>query len=101
MPTGGPVEVSVDRETKAHDDDHPGPHLVVRVKDHGNGIPNTHLAHIFEPFFTTKGVGHGTGLGLSVTHGIVEDHGGFIDVRSESGIGSTFAIHLPLKEASA
>lgn len=65
------------------------------VEDHGAGIPRHVLPHVFEPFFTTKGVGEGTGLGLSVSLGIVEEHGGFIAVESEVGRGSTFTVHLP------
>jgi signal transduction histidine kinase len=68
------------------------------VRDEGEGITPEHLPHVFEPFFTTKAVGEGTGLGLSVTHGIVEDHGGFVDVESVPGKGSIFAVHLPAQE---
>jgi signal transduction histidine kinase len=66
----------------------------VRVRDRGVGIAAEDLAHIFEPFFTTKDVGEGTGLGLAVAYGIVEEHGGWIDVKSERNAGSTFAIYL-------
>ena len=60
------------------------------------GIEKQYLPHIFEPFFTTKEVGKGTGLGLSVAYGIVEAHGGWIDVESVPGAGSTFRIYLPV-----
>ncbi len=65
------------------------------VKDTGSGIRREHLRHVFEPFFTTKGVGEGSGLGLSVAWGIVQEHGGWIDVASEPGKGSCFSIYLP------
>jgi two-component system NtrC family sensor kinase len=68
------------------------------VEDGGCGIPEADLAHLFEPFFTTKGT-HGTGLGLAVTWGIVEAHGGTIDVRSEVGKGSRFTVRVPLPGA--
>lgn len=66
------------------------------VEDHGAGIAPEDLPRIFDPFFTTKDVGEGTGLGLSVTYGIVEDHGGAIHVRSERGHGSRFVVELPV-----
>jgi len=67
----------------------------VRVRDRGEGIAPENLAHVFEPFFTTKDVGTGTGLGLSVTYGIVSDHGGWMTVESQPGMGTTFALFLP------
>jgi two-component system, NtrC family, sensor kinase len=71
--------------------------VVVEVQDNGCGIRPEHLSRLFEPFFTTKPVGQGTGLGLSVSFGIVRDHGGAIEVDSEVGRGSTFRVRLPLK----
>jgi two-component system NtrC family sensor kinase len=68
------------------------------VEDGGCGIQEADLPHLFEPFFTTKGT-HGTGLGLAVTWGIVQAHGGSIDVRSEVGKGSRFTVRLPLAAA--
>ncbi|HEY3242007.1 MAG TPA: ATP-binding protein [Phycisphaerae bacterium] len=67
----------------------------VRVCDEGVGIPPEHLSHLFEPFFTTKDVGEGTGLGLSVSRGIIREHGGWIDVQSQVGAGSCFTVYLP------
>ena len=67
----------------------------IRVRDTGSGIPKEIQARLFEPFFTTKPVGEGTGLGLSVTYGIIKDHKGEILVESEPGQGATFIIRLP------
>jgi signal transduction histidine kinase len=98
MLRGGAVEVSVRRERATPPADHGGAEgdwLAVRVRDHGQGIAAEALPHIFEPFFTTKDVGTGTGLGLSVAHGIVSDHGGWIAVDSHPMHGSTFVVYLP------
>ena len=74
----------------------PGPHLLLRVKDTGHGIPSEILDRIFDPFFTTKGPGEGSGMGLAVVHGIITDHRGHISVTSISGEGTTVSIVLPL-----
>jgi two-component system, NtrC family, sensor kinase len=71
--------------------------VIVEVLDDGCGISPEHRSRLFEPFFTTKPVGEGTGLGLSVSFGIVRDHGGAIEVESELGRGSTFRVRLPLR----
>jgi signal transduction histidine kinase len=73
----------------------PGSYARLSVTDTGEGISPETIEHIFDPFFTTKGAGEGTGLGLSVVHGIVASHGGTIAVSSERDQGSTFAIYLP------
>ncbi len=70
--------------------------VVITVKDSGIGIEPQNRDRIFEPFFTTKGNAGGTGLGLSVTYGIVTDHGGTIEVESQPGTGSTFVVWLPI-----
>lgn len=74
----------------------PGNWLVLRVSDTGCGMSEDVKRHVFEPFFTTKKVGEGTGLGLSQAYGIVSNHGGFIEVMSEKGVGTTFLTYLPL-----
>ncbi len=73
--------------------------VVVKMTDTGCGIKREHLDQIFEPFFTTKPVGRGTGLGLSVSYGIVQQHGGTLEVESDEGKGSTFTIRLPSRGA--
>jgi signal transduction histidine kinase len=69
--------------------------LIVEVADTGVGIAPEDVAKIYDPFFTTKGVGRGTGLGLAVTYGIVQEHSGHISVASTPGLGTTFRITLP------
>jgi len=73
----------------------PGKYAMLEVGDSGHGMDPAVMAHIFEPFFTTRGVGEGTGLGLSVVHGIVTSMGGSITVESTIGSGSTFRVYLP------
>jgi two-component system NtrC family sensor kinase len=79
----------------------PKPMVAISIVDTGCGIPEANLRRIFDPFFTSKDVGKGTGLGLSVSHGIVEAHGGLIEVESKVGEGSTFRVFLPLTPPSA
>lgn len=74
--------------------------VFVSVRDTGCGIPAEHVSQLFTPFFTTKPVGSGTGLGLSISYGIVQKHGGDIQVTSQLGIGSTFTIRLPRQGVS-
>ena len=98
MPLGGTVHISV-AETNADPPvqyRHRLPKFVaISVRDEGSGIAAEDIEHIFEPFFTTKDVGEGTGLGLSIVHRIVDEHGGWIDVRSKPNEGSCFDVFLP------
>jgi len=96
-PEGGRVEVTTgERRTHRPGDGTPeGDFVCLTVTDNGPGIPAENLPRLFEPFFTTKDPGEGTGLGLSVTQGIVRDHGGWIEVESQVGVGSRFTIWLP------
>jgi two-component system NtrC family sensor kinase len=72
--------------------------VVIEVADTGIGIEPENLSKIYDPFFTTKGVGSGTGLGLAVSYGIVQEHAGTIEVESESGSGTTFRLEFPVAE---
>jgi signal transduction histidine kinase/CheY-like chemotaxis protein len=100
MPNGGKLtlqtrNVFVDASRAQSFDVKAGEFAVVEITDTGLGMEKSLLARIFDPFFTTKGMGHGTGLGLSSAYGIARNHGGFIEVQSEKGKGSTFSVFLP------
>jgi len=90
MPGGGSIEIAASQDSPDY--------IRVDVRDTGTGIKPEDLEYIFDPFFTTKGVGRGTGLGLSVTYSIVNTHGGYIEVKSEVNVGTTFSVFLPVGE---
>jgi two-component system NtrC family sensor kinase len=92
MPSGGDLYIETTRDERRQE-------VSISFTDAGEGIPVAELANIFDPFFTTKP--KGTGLGLSVSHGIIERHGGRIDVRSDVGKGSTFTVRLPANHKGA
>jgi signal transduction histidine kinase len=73
----------------------------VTISDSGCGIPPENLSRVFDPFFTAKPVGQGTGLGLSLSYGIVQRHHGRIEVESALGKGSTFRVWLPLRQPNS
>ncbi len=103
MPRGGRIDIDIGETRAARPGGAAGERDYVRLSivDQGTGIAPGDLPHIFEPFFTTKDVGEGTGLGLSVCYGIVEEHGGWIAVDSTVGEGSRFTVYLPAVDASA
>jgi len=80
---------------QAHPDARSGEHVLLQVTDTGGGMTDTVLQHLFEPFFTTKPIGHGTGLGLAVVYGAVQQANGWIIVETAVGKGTTFSTYLP------
>jgi signal transduction histidine kinase len=99
LQTGGLVRFAVySREAPHEQDGSTGKYVVIEVDDSGPGMAPQVMARVFEPFFTTKEVGEGTGLGLSVAYGIVQEHGGFFTVDSAPGRGSRFCVHLPASD---
>ena len=95
MPDGGQLNVETACQSRYNQQ-----WITLSVRDTGVGISPENLQRIFEPFFTTRGERGGTGLGLSVTYGIVTDHGGMIEVESQVGVGSSFTVWLPLEGVS-
>jgi PAS domain S-box-containing protein len=101
MPRGGQLKFTAEPATldeafcREREWMSPGKYLLLSVSDTGVGISPENLERIFAPFFTTKTQGKGTGLGLSMVFGIVKNHGGCVDVRSEAGVGSVFRVFLP------
>ncbi len=101
---GGVLEISLENvdldenAVKSYDGLSPGNHVKLTVSDTGHGIEKENLEQIFDPFFTTKEVGKGTGMGLSVVHGIVKEHNGSITVQSEAGKGTAFHVLFPVIE---
>jgi signal transduction histidine kinase len=106
MPGGGRLSVIVEEvevgttDRVAQVEGRSGAYARISVSDTGTGMDERTRARLFEPFFTTKEQGKGTGLGLSIVYGIVKQSGGYIEVTSERGRGSAFAIYLPLAAAS-
>jgi two-component system cell cycle sensor histidine kinase/response regulator CckA len=101
MPAGGKLIIAT--ASTNVDADHaasrvglpPGRYVSLKVSDTGTGMPQEVIDRAFEPFFTTKAKGEGTGLGLATVYGIVQQHGGFLDVESARGVGTTFRVYLP------
>lgn len=101
MPDGGRLIITTERtevdeaRARMYPEARAGKFVCWTVSDTGTGIPAEHLPHIFEPFYSTKESGRGTGLGLSTVYGIVKQHGGWVEVATRPGAGTTFKIFLP------
>lgn len=98
MPGGGTLEIGLLPQEQSKDGQ---TFIALRVADTGTGITPEHLPHIFDPFFTTKEIGQGTGLGLAVSHRIVEEHGGWIEAENRMEGGASFTVWLPKAVANA
>jgi len=101
MPQGGSLKIETNDKTlgeefcKLHKGSRPGRYVLFRVQDTGKGMDGETMKHVFEPFFTTKEIGKGTGLGLATVYGIICQSGGYIDIASSPGSGTTVDIYLP------
>ena len=103
MPAGGDLyirteNVTLDEKDRKTFEIAPGKYVKISVTDSGVGMDAATRKKIFDPFFTTRDAGQGSGLGLSSVYGIIKNHGGFINVYSEKGVGTTFTIYLPVSE---
>lgn len=104
MPRGGNIKITtsiinIEQDmTLKNPEAKKGKYIMVKVADTGTGIPKEIMDKIFDPFFTTKPVGKGTGMGLSTVHGVVKNHGGWVDVESEVGKGTTFTLYFPVPD---
>jgi signal transduction histidine kinase len=100
MPHGGTLEITTRLEQVTGDRSpvEPGPYALLTVRDSGTGIASEHVDRVFEPFFTTREPGERTGFGLATAFVIVQQSGGYIDVESRVGVGSTFRVYLPLAD---
>jgi PAS domain S-box-containing protein len=103
MPTGGALYITTKniahtQITKKPYTIKPGTYILLTIKDTGIGMDKETQEKVFDPFFTTKGLAKGTGLGLASVYGIIKAHGGYIDVASQKGEGTTFSIYLPASE---
>jgi PAS domain S-box-containing protein len=106
MPGGGSLEIKTknvvigEEKARSKPDLQPGKYVLIEIEDSGHGMDKSIQEKIFDPFFTTKGRAKGTGMGLSVAHGIIKKHKGLINVYSEPGKGSIFRIYLPATQVS-
>jgi len=98
MPKGGELSISTRSVLPENKAEGAGPWIEIQFQDTGHGIPEAEIDRIFDPFFTTKASKNGTGLGLSLSYGIIQNHGGTIHVESQVNKGTTFTIHLPCYE---
>ena len=89
MPDGGALSIRTHFDPER-------PAIQIKIKDTGIGIPKENISKIFDPFYSTKEKTHGTGLGLTVSYGIIKDHHGKIEVQSQLKKGSTFKVTLPI-----